>query len=154
MIRSEMADEVQKLDDKEADLDSKIDGLKDEIQDKLDAVRAQADDAQKNWMKLSRNKQHTRAANAKANKNLLRQEQAAAKRLTALRNMLRNGTAVASLSPLDFALMIQAPGFDPSALNSLLKAVYSRRTQIMKLEERKTQHKPHLMPASSNWTTG
>lgn len=139
MIRSEMADEIHKLDDKHADLDAKIDEKKDEIQDKLDAVRKQADDAQQKLNDIIQKQAAYQAQNAKANKNLLRQEQAAAKRLKALRDMLRNGTAVANLSPLDFALMIQAPGFDPTVLNTLMKAIYSRRNQIIELENRKAK---------------
>lgn len=137
MIRQEMAEAIQAMQDKNADLDKGIQVLQDEIKDKLDVAKLAADDVRNKINDLAAKQQAYMQSKGKPNKSLQRQELAASRRLRAMQQMIRQEEAVANLSPADFALMINAPGFDPLALNTIMKAIYSRRKAIMELEARK-----------------
>ena len=139
MIRQEMADEIQATQDKTADLDKGIQTLQDEIKDKLDAAKLAADDVRNKINDLAAKQQAYMQSKGKPNKSLQRQELAASRRLRAMQQMIRQAEAVANLSPADFALMINAPGFNPLALNTIMKGIYSKRKTIMALEARKVR---------------
>ena len=70
------------------------------------------------------------------NKTIAKREQANLKKLDAALAMLNSAEAAANMPAVDFYMMTQQAGWNPTPVNSVLRSIYARRKEIMALEER------------------